>query len=232
MKWKKVVLFLVLFALSSYFVVFSILTIYDQNNERTLRNEIHKLSKKDLSNLKIDERIKSEGKYSIVEKAIKEYLKNYSEHYKELNKIISDDKLTKLLTFDNYQSDGPEFEKSLSYLDTTKKSFDENITFLIDGLKKENIKKFILSYTTDSKLISLYEELMFGKYMKTDLAQVEKDLEISKAEITNLIAVSHDVLTFLKVHKENWKLEDNQVKFINQDLVNEYNSYVVKLRKE
>ena len=72
------------------------------------------------------EKIVTQGEYAKVEIAVKRYIFDlYSETY-NLKAILEDNKITQLLTIDNFKEDGPDFEKTKEYLSTTKQKIEES----------------------------------------------------------------------------------------------------------
>ena len=45
----------------------------------------------------------------------------------------------------------------------------------------------------------------------------------------NIYDTSLEVLNFLSLYKDSWKLENGEIKFINNDLLNYYNSLISKI---
>ena len=140
--------------------------------------EIQKITKSSDFNMdQLNEKtgnIVTSGKYAKVEKAAKTYASDVFSTAFEIRTIIGDEKISKILTADNYESDGPEFTETKQYLSDTKNKIEELKTKMLDIIKEEKINSYIESETQDSYSIELYKELL------------KKDIEISDTEKNTL----------------------------------------------
>ena len=217
------------FIVLDMFLVIGFLVIMDATMLNDLRNEVNALSKLDITKDRYNRRIKSRGNYAIVEKAIKEYLDEYALGLQEVFAIMNDEQLTKLLSYDNYIEDGPEFKKSLTYLNVTREDFNEKIDKLIDDLDEENISNHINSKISDPYYVNLYKELMFDDTMKEEFSDTKNLLEKTKKSVNNIFDVSTEVLNFLILNNGSWTVEDGEIKFLTADLYNYYTTLIGKL---
>lgn len=220
------------FILLDMFLVIGFLVIMDATILNDLKNEVNELSKLDITKDRYNRRIKSRGNYAVVEKAIKEYLDEYALSLQEVFAIMNDEQLTKMLSYDNYMEDGPEFKESLNYLSITKEDFNEKIDKLIDDLEEDNISNYINSKIADPYYISLYRELMFDDAMKEEFADTRSLLKRTKKSVNNIFDVSTEVLNFLILNNGTWTVEDGEIKFLTVDLYNYYNSLIGKVNVE
>jgi hypothetical protein len=195
-----------------------------------LKKEVKVLSQLDITKDRYNRKIKTSGNYAVVESAIKEYLDNYAVNLQEVLAIINDSKLTSILSYDNYSTDGPNFIKSLKYLDDTKKDFNEQIDDLIDRLDSDKIKDYIYTKISDPYYISLYNDLMFNSNISKDIDNTKTLLNKTKSNFNNTIDVSIDILNYLSLNKDNWELEDGEIKFSTIDLYNYYNSLISTIK--
>ena len=156
---------------SSYVIVFifidillcaSLYFIIDATNINLLKKEITSLSKLDISVDKINKDSKTYFKYRIVENTIKDFLNDYSYKINEVYEFVDDDKLIKILSYDNYLNDGPEFNDSKHYLVDRKIKFNNIINELEKILEEDNIKKLIRNKITNEYYITLYDEMIFS----------------------------------------------------------------------
>ena len=127
MSSKKKFFLIFLFIVLDMFLLVGFLVIRDATSLNDLKKEAKVLSKLDITKDRYNTRIKSSGDYAVVEKAMKSYLDDSAVLMQDILGIINDEKLTKILSFDNYSKDGPEFTESLKYLEDTKKSFNNNV---------------------------------------------------------------------------------------------------------
>ena len=105
MSKKKKVFFSVLFVLLNMFLLVGFIVIRDATLLNDLKKEVANLSKLDVTKDRYNSKIKTRGKYAIVEKAIKTYLDDYAVSLQESLQIVQDPQLTSILSYDNYQKD-------------------------------------------------------------------------------------------------------------------------------
>ena len=230
MKDRKIFFFVFCFILLDIFLLLGFLFLRDATSENRLRKEVESLSKLDITKDRYNTKIKSSGKYKVVEEAIKEYLDSYAVGLQEVSKVLSDSTLTKVLSYDNYASDGPEFTKSREYLNTTKEKFDKTIDELISKSDKETITNFIYDKTDDPELIKLYQELMLDDSILEELNSNKELLINTKVKVQNIIDTSLEVLNFLNTYSDSWVAEDGEIKFQNKELYNYYTNLIDKVK--
>ena len=223
---------------SSYVIVFifidillcaSLYFIIDATNINLLKKEITSLSKLDISVDKINKDSKTYFKYRIVENTIKDFLNDYSYKINEVYDFIDDDKLIKILSYDNYLNDGPEFNDSKHYLVDNKIKFNNIINELEKILEEDNIKKLIRNKVTNQYYITLYDEMIFSDEFNEQFENNRIFLKELRDKYNNIYDTSLEVLNFLSLYKDSWKLENGEIKFINNDLLNYYNSLISKI---
>lgn len=223
---------------SSYVIVFifidillcaSLYFIIDATNINLLKKEITSLSKLDISVDKINKDSKTYFKYRIVENTIKDFLNDYSYKINEVYEFVDDDKLIKILSYDNYLNDGPEFNDSKHYLVDSKIKFNNIINELEKILEEDNIKKLIRNKITNEYYITLYDEMIFSDEFNEQFENNRIFLKELRDKYNNIYDTSLEVLNFLSLYKDSWKLENGEIKFINNDLLNYYNSLISKI---
>lgn len=230
MKDRKTFFFVFCFIILDVFLLLGFLFLRDATSENRLRKEVEALSKLDITKDRYNTRIKSSGKYKIVEKAIKEYLDDYATGLQDVSKVLSDTTLMKVLSYDNYVSDGPEFKESREYLKDTKEKFDKNIDKLISKTDKDTIISYIYDKTDDEELIKLYQELMLDDSILEELNSNKELLINTKVKVQNIIDTSLEVLNFLNTYSDSWVTENGEIKFQNKDLYNYYTELINKVK--
>ena len=223
---------------SSYVIVFifidillcaSLYFIIDATNINLLKKEITSLSKLDISVDKINKDSKTYFKYRIVENTIKDFLNDYSYKINEVYEFVDDDKLIKILSYDNYLNDGTEFNDSKHYLVDNKIKFNNIINELEKILEEDNIKKLIRNKVTNEYYITLYDEMIFSDEFNEQFENNRIFLKELRDKYNNIYDTSLEVLNFLSLYKDSWKLENGEIKFINNDLLNYYNNLISKI---
>ena len=194
-----------------------------------LRKEVSIISQSDITKDEIDMEIKTKGNYAAVEKTIKEYMNTYSITCKEVLNIMQDKQVAEILSAENYKNDGPDFVKSKEYIETTRINFNEKINKLIDMTSEETMKAAIEDKGLDENFKELYIELMLGEELKGDLQEAKDSLTESSVTINNILDVQEKVINMLIQNKGKWEVEDEQIVFSSQALVNQYNEYINSL---
>ena len=144
-----------------------------------------------------------------------------------LSKNISND--IKILSYDNYLNDGPEFNDSKHYLVDNKIKFNNIINELEKILEEDNIKKLIRNKVTNEYYITLYDEMIFSDEFNEQFENNRIFLKELRDKYNNIYDTSLEVLNFLSLYKDSWKLENGEIKFINNDLLNYYNNLISKI---
>lgn len=197
-----------------------------------LTAEVDRLVKtQDLSKNTIDVNdIKTKGDYAKVEKAIKTYLNDYAVEVQNLIAISQDDKISKLLSIDNYKEDGPDFEESIPYIEETLKKLEESSEKTIKLMDKDEMFNYIKSYNLSSKYEELYKSLMLDEETEKDLKTAQETLQKSIDQLKNNLEVAKETLTFLKENQSSWEISGSKVMFNNASLLSQYNQLVKKLK--
>ena len=230
MSFQKKCFFIFIFGLFNFLLIVGFLIIRDNVLEYNLRTEINKLSNLDITKDRYNSKIKTSDDYGLVEEAIKLYLDDYAVNLQGVLNVVKSDEFNGLFSLENYKNDGPDFKNSLNYIEKTKNKFNSDIVFLIDKSDEVVIKKNILNYTKDQYYVSLYEELMFGENKSIDFEKNVVMLNNLKSEVNNVFDVSVSMFNFLSSNKNNYTIEDGEIKFKTQQLLNQYNGYINKIK--
>lgn len=227
---KKVKIFLsVLFVIFDVFLIVCFLLIRDATNINKLEKEINEISKISISVGGFDRKVKTHGGYAVVESSIKNRLTYFSEGMNEITNLVNDPKLPKILSYDNYNGDGPEFKKSLTYLEENSAKFNKKIDDLLNAMEDEELKEYIYQKSNDKYFVSLYQKYMFNDDIVDNIHEAKDLLNKTKIRVNNIYDVSIKVLNFLNLYQESWKLEDGEIKFQTEELYNYYISLIEKV---
>ena len=218
-----------LFIILDVFLLIGFLVIRDKTLENTLKNEINSLRDLDITKDRYNTKIKTRGNYAIVERAIKTYLDDYAVNLQKVLGILNDDEFTSLLLAENY-SDDLEFKDEFLFIEKTRESFNNKINELIEDCDKDNIKDYIYTKLVDPYYIALYEKLMLDDNVSREMIESKELLEKTKDRVNLILDTAEEIFSFLKKHKEEWVVEDGEVKFKTQALLNEYNGYLEKVK--
>ena len=217
------------FILLDAFLVVGFLVIRDATSINKLKKEINELTKLDVTTDRFNRKIQTSGKYAIVEESIKDYLDGYAIEIQNIGVLIHDPKLTKVLSYDNYLEDGPDFKNSISYLEESRELFNDEIDELLYDLEEEQIMNNIEERTHDPYYVALYQDLMFDDSMKDELNQSKELFQKTRTRMNNIYDSSIEVLNFLKTYNDSWELDNGTIKFSNQELCDYYDSLIAKV---
>ncbi len=159
----------------------------------------------------------SNNDYLVIEKASKNYLKDFINESKKLYDVFNDKKATELITIENFIIDGKNFTKSLNYVNETYEK-------LID------IKKSITSMHADYKIKSYLEKKVNAYYLDYYLDFVlsvnDEGLAIINDSIEDYVEFLEEekkLFNFLARNQNSWYIENNLIYFNNIFLLHEYN---------
>lgn len=228
---KKKFFIIFLFIILDAFLLVGYLVIRDKTNLTNLNKEVSEINKLDITKDRFDRRIKTSGNYALVERTIKNYLNDYSSGVQSVKNTMNDSKLTKILSFDNYSTDGFEFVESFKYMSSEKESFNKEIDNLIKMSDKKYIEKYIDKKIKDDYYNNLCSDLMITKDRVKNFDETKKTLEEIKIKVNKIIDTSTEVLNLLKDNKDDCILEDGQIKFKSKALFDRYNELVNKIKE-
>ena len=203
-------------------------------NKAKLDNEIKEVASKniesdDFSNIQVA----SSGEYAIVERAIKEFYRDYANYKKEFVNKLNDEKIKNMLTVENYKTDGPEFRSSLEYIKSAQEEFNKVSDELLQVLTPENIMARIENKNLSEYYQKLYKNYFFtGDNLVENLQESYQDVEDSKKLMNNVYNNETKILNFLVENKASWEVLNEKLTFDSEELSNEYNTLKSNLYAE
>ena len=144
----------------------------------------------------------------------------------KIKQILEDEELTKILSAENYQADGPEFVNTKQYITTTKTNLNQYMGELIQLLSKEKMVSYIEKQNIDASDIEIYEQDLAEQINEEEL---KDELQSSVGEITKILDIAEKVIDFLVENKQNWKVEGENIIFENVTLSDQYNTLIAEL---
>ena len=231
MKKKILITLLIIIVIALFGVGYFVFT--DMQQEEKLKTELTELS--ELSNaqeINIDEinnrldRIVTKGDYATVENAFKTYLRENFNNSIQIANILNDEKITTLLTVENYKEDGKDFIKSKDYITTTKTTLEDCKNKYTEFLTEEKAMSYINDKGLDSYYTDLYKEEFVG-----DMSSASQDTTVQDSidEIIKLLNTSEKVLNLLSENQNSWELDGENIVFDNQNLSNQYDELINSL---
>lgn len=198
---------------------------------KQLEKEITKIIQLDEMTDSIDEQIYASGNYGEIEQVIKTYMGEYVENLKVIKTLFQDQEFADLLSVKNIQEDGPKFEKSLEYLEEKAESAKQAFQKLEDMAEEEMIMAAIEEEGLGSYFEGIYKRLML-KRVRVDYMYSAEGLKVAKEDVEQAISGRKAILVFLSENADDWRLEDQKLKFGSDDLLDQYNKLVDDMNRE
>ena len=230
---KKKVLIVLLIIIVIAIAVVGYFVFSDMMQEDKLKTELSELQQlvntenidMDAVNERLDRTITS-GDYAQVENAFKSYLRENFNNSIEIANILNDEKLTNLLTVENYESDGKDFTESKEYITNTRETLEECKAKYTEFLTEEKAMSYINDKGLDSYYTDLYKEEFVG-----DMSSASQDTTVQDSidEIIKLLNTSEKVLNLLSENQNSWELNGENIVFDNQNLSNQYDELINSL---
>ena len=202
------------------------------NNKQTyiLTEETNKILQSDITKENIDFNIKTERNYAIVEKAIKEYISELKNIYKEISEIDENINPNNIFSAQNMQ------DKELKAIDEIIADYNDKIQETTDELEdllkedkiKENITKREISPRKEY-YINLYNTIMLSDVMKTQYSNLESEIKTEKSKLTDKVKQIEKTNEFLKKNSDSWAIKNDKIQFTNLIRMTEYYNLLNKL---
>ena len=226
---KKKIIIAVVVIVALIIGVLGYMVISDMGQEEKLKTELSEIN--DLANaenIDMDEinkrldRTVTTGDYAKVEDAFKSYLRDNFDNSIEIANLINDERITTLLTADNYKTDGKEFTESKSFIFTTKQKLEECKEKYSEYMTKEKAMSYIENKGLDSYYVDLYEQEYVGDMESAKDTTVEDSID----EIISLLDTSETVLNLLSNNQDTWNVEGDNIVFSNDSIRNQYDELI------
>lgn len=217
----------VVVVLVGYLVYFG----YNKYQESLIFREGEKIGDMDVLEGKVDTKLYTSGDYQVVEKTMKDYIVEYVDVTREIVNRLSDEKFTNLLTYENVEQDGKEFTETLNYLNEQKTELQEGFDRVIAMSSDVEVMKAIEDKNVGTKYENLYREVMLDSSLSDALKDEQTTLIETRDDMMNFIDQYIEVFEFLKEHQNDYVLENGQILFQNESLLNQYQSYLNALQE-
>ena len=226
---KKKIIIAIIVIVIAVIGVLGYMVISDLGQEEKLNQEFSEIA--DLSNaenINTDElnkrldRTVTTGDYAKVEVALKSYLKDTLKISEGIMNVLNDERITNLLTLDNYKNDGTEFTESKKFIEDTRKQLEDDKNKFSELLTKEKAMSYIENEKLDSYYVDIYEKEFAEEIATIDDESLEKSLD----EIIEILNISEKVLNLLSENPNSWTLTDENIVFSNESLANQYDELI------
>ena len=231
MKKKILIVLLIIIVIALIGVGYFVFT--DMQQEEKLKTELTELS--DLANAEsIDmdvinerlDRIVTTGDYAEVEDAFKSYLRDNFDNSIQIAEILNDEKITTLLTVENYQEDGKDFIDSKEYINNTRTTLEDCKTKYTEFLTEEKAMSYINDKGLDSYYTDLYKDEFIG-----DMSSATQDTTVQDSidEVIGILNTSEEVLNLLSENQDSWEIDGENISFNSESLSNQYDELINSL---
>ena len=231
MKKKILIALLIIIVIALVGVGYFVFT--DMMQEDKLKTELSELNdlvnaeniNMDAVNEKLDRRITT-GDYEKVEDAYKSYLRDNFDNSIQIANILNDEKITTLLTVENYESDGKDFTESKEYITNTRETLEECKAKYTEFLTEEKA----MSYINDKGLDSYYTDLYKNEFIgDMSLASQDTTVQDSIDEVIGILNTTEEVLNLLSENQDSWKIDGENISFNSESLSNQYDELINSL---
>ena len=231
MKKKVLIVLLIIIVIALVGVGYFVFT--DMMQEDKLKTELSELNdlvnaeniNMDAVNEKLNRRITT-GDYEKVEDAYKSYLRDNFDNSIQIANILNDEKITTLLTVENYESDGKDFTESKEYITNTRETLEECKAKYTEFLTEEKA----MSYINDKGLDSYYTDLYKNEFIG-DMSSASQDTTVRNSidEVITILNTSEEVLNLLSENQNSWEIDGENISFNSESLSNQYDELVKSL---
>ncbi len=231
MKKKILIVLLIIIVIALVGVGYFVFT--DMMQEDKLKTELSELNDlvnaenidMDAINEKLDRRITT-GDYEKVEDAYKSYLRDNFDNSIQIANILNDEKITTLLTVENYESDGKDFTESKEYITNTRETLEECKAKYTEFLTEEKA----MSYINDKGLDSYYTDLYKNEFIG-DMSSASQDTTVQDSidEVIGILNTSEEVLNLLSENQDSWEIDGENISFNSESLSNQYDELINSL---
>ena len=175
------------------------------------------------------DRTVTKNDYAEVEKAYKSYLKDSFDNSIRIAELLNDERITSILTVENYSADGKEFTETKKYITQTINELEECKELYSEFFTEEKAKSYIDGKDLDKYYIDLYMNEYVGDIGNDGSAD---ELDAMIAEITETLDRSEDVIDFLIENKDSWQISGESIAFRNDSLTAEYDRLISLIGQE
>ena len=230
---KKKVLIAILIIIVIAIVVVGYFVFSDMMQEDKLKTELSELQQlvntENIDMEAVNERLDrtvTTGDYAVVEKAFKSYLRDNFDNSIEIANILNDEKLTTLLTVENYEEDGKDFTESKEYITNTRTTLEDCKAKYTEFFTEDKAMSYISNKGLDSYYTDLYKNELMGDM---DLASQDTTVQDSIDEVIGILNTSEEVLNLLSGNQDAWDIEGENIVFNSDSLSNEYDELINSL---
>lgn len=207
---KKVIVSIIIILL----LLLTFVVVQELNIENIVRKEVEKISNLDYNKEQVDMKIYSKNDYGKVEKAIKEYYKEFYQYKKEYYDYYAPTSYG--VIFDNYNSN---LNDMLEIIKTNKIKTQEASEKLLELLNDEKSLSYINSYSLDDYYIDFYKEQIEYNSNKKYMDEWKDTINKDNKKFDYLIDMANSLIS----HPDSWYVQEDTIYFNDDDLLKKFN---------
>lgn len=213
-------------------ILIGVLVGKDLKQESNLKKELNEISEMvsdpDGDFKEISRRLNTTvttGDYQKIEKAAKKYFTDILDDLIDLVTVLNDERITNILTVDNYVNDGKEFLTTRKYIKDTKEKLITGRDSYYELFTEEKVMTYLDGLTIDDYYRDFYRNEIIG-----DIENEKNDKTVEKAinQIIDMLDDSEKIINFLVENKNAWKVEGDTIVFDTNELVDQYNNLLLE----
>lgn len=213
-------------------VLIGVLVGKDLKQESNLKKELNEISEMvsdpDGDFKEISRRLNTTvttGDYQKIEKAAKKYFTDILDNLIDIVTVLNDERITNILTVDNYVNDGKEFLSTRKYIKDTKEKLITGRDSYYELFTEEKVMTYLDGLTIDDYYRDFYRNEIIG-----DIENEKNDKTVEKAinQIIDMLDDSEKIINFLVENKNAWEVEGDTIVFDTNELVDQYNNLLLE----
>lgn len=222
---KRPIVFIVLFYLIILLIALVVIAVMVFGRVKTLTNESMKIASMDISSDSVDMTIRSNGKYAVVEKTIKEYMNEYVADIQKFSGLASDDQMAEMLGTENMIADAPEFINSKAYLEDKRTESKELAEKLTEMGTQAAIDRTFADTGLNFFMKRVYNNQMYNN-ISLDFFYPAREIQKALEQLIQIFDSKEAVLDFLAENKNRWHFDGNMIEFESEELLAEYKDVI------
>lgn len=230
-KTFKAILFIIGIILVIGVGMIAYLVVSDLKQEDILKKEIVNVSNKDFLKDDFSIKVKTTGDYAYIEEAVKKFYKELSDSIRVMNKYLNDENLINILSADNLQADGPDFVSSYQILKEVRENSTGAIQKIVSLCNEDTIKSLIDKEKVDDYSYELYLQLMYTEDDLKEFAETKVEMQTLSTNLNLFLDKVEEMLNMLEENSNYWTIDDGQLYFDSDTLVDEYNKLYNELNQ-
>lgn len=229
-KYSLLLVFLVIVLTISHLTISLISHMKDEEN---LRTEIYQvldlINTNDLTSAKKKLTVTiSKNNYQKVEQAIKKYLTDVIEDIELLNKTLSSNDITTILTIESIKKQQDSLINIIEIITALKQELNSTTIKMITYLTNDKVMSYIENAKLDKYYLELYNEYVVVP--QDNIRNNINNLKMNVQSIINYLDTCEEIIIFLNNNRNYWSINEDKIIFTNDNLLNEYNTLIDKLK--